>query len=304
MCVNRRVSLVSCIVSLVLMSSVAFGQTTPMPDASGITSFCGALPPPNTPTRAGAATTRYQLPLANAADAFGGGHPEVASPLFWQAFTIVAADPFPASRALVPEIGGRVVVTLGLQGDSTRAQRCAMLQCLVPRSTGTARAQFEQQERELHCSPATPPSTPVPIVPVLNPRIVVTQPPIPTPVVRPPVPHPPILPPAGPARSSANWALHVSGWGVGALGLIGFGVFGALCESANETAVLANSGQTDGWDRATHAQARNFCSLANISLGVGLAATAATTTSFLLTRPRLVPTVGPNRAGLLFTASF
>jgi hypothetical protein len=302
--------------ALVLVSSVAFGQPvspTPsvMPNAQGITSFCAALPPPNAPTRSGPATTRYQVALANAGEAFSQGRPASAAPLYWQAFTIVASDPHPVSRALVPQIGDRIRVMLTLQGDATRDQRCALAQCLIDRTTGADRAPFEQLSQELRCSPATPPPNPVPtppIVPVPTPHVVVTPPLVPTPlVVRPRVPNPPILPPTVPARSRANWALHISGWSAGALGFIGFGVFGALCESANETAVLANSGQTDGWDRATHAQARTFCTLANVSLGVGLAATAATTTTFFLTRPRLsvVPPTGPNRAGFVtFTASF
>ncbi len=311
---SNRVSLASCLASLalVLVSSVAFGQTTSptppvMPNADGITSFCAALPPPNAPTRSGPATTRYQVALANAGEAFSQGRPASAAPLYWQAFAIVASDPHPVSRSLVPQIGDRIRVMLTLQGDATRDQRCALAQCLIDHTTGADRTPFEQLSQELHCSPATPAPIPVPVVPP-TPHVVVTPPLVPTPlVVRPRVPNPPILPPAVPTRSSANWALHLSGWGVGALGLIGFGVLGALCEGANETAVLANTGQTDGWDRATHNRAQTFCALANVSLGVGLAATAATTTTFFLTRPRLsvVPPTGPNRAGFVtFTASF
>lgn len=292
-----RTFLMTVLASLFLNVSVAFAQPSPtpapsaiMPDAEGITAFCATIPQVPTGRSRAAATTAYRVPLVNAQGAFGQLRHTEAAPLFWEALTIVARDAHPSSRAIFPEIGERLLLSLGALGEGTLPQRCALLQCLVEYApSDQVRVPFEGQVRVLGCDNVVPPREP-------DPSDAGTPPPTVDASVSPPpdagTPPPPpdggiSIPPPPPvaSRSTLNWVAHVSGWLVGAGGLGAFGALGTLCEDANDIARRANSGQRDGWDRAAHAEAQNMCLGANIALGVGVAAIAVTTTSFFLTRP-------------------
>jgi hypothetical protein len=249
-------------------------------------------------------------------------------------------DPSAAARRLEQEVGSQTLVALSAQGPATRAQRCALLNCLIVRTAGAQRAPFEAQAQELACNAQTVvPPHPVGPTPVVETTFLMSD------IERRAYSFDTALQSrvqaahaltvvgaawrlsvafradltasvrryelaqgsasTTPHRSTLNWALHGAGAGVGVAGLVSFAVLGALCTASNQPMVRTNAGQALGVDRGSYADSVNFCRWANIALVVGGTATVVTATSFYLTRPRI--TVAPTHAGnpgFTFTASF
>lgn len=305
--------------------------TTPgLPDASGITAFCGGRPAPQpyTGPTVNPTNPRYHTVTADAGTAFaavlnGAGDPMRAASLYWQAFTILLDDVRPATQAIASEPGQRVVQMLAMvQTDAARAQRCAVVRCLLPRTTGEQHTQLAAIEAQ--CGPVvTPVSNPPPTAAMqtfvltveeraaltfdaalyqraLDEHVLVFEPnnvwrlpvvyyreALTAAVARYRVVNPGPRPPTTPSRSTLNWALHGAGAGVAVLSFATAGVLAAMCSSANQPAEDANAGRTTtGVDRDALARASNLCTAANVMMGVGGVAIAATTVSFFVTAPR------------------
>lgn len=157
-CFRTRLSVALLALSLSFVAPAAFGQpvtssapTSLVPDAAGMTGICAGFPSITDANQAGPATTQYLQPFAAGGTAYGRGEFVAASQFFWRAIVILASDRRSASQALVPMVGQRLLPSLSAQGDATRSQRCALLTCLVSRTSGERRVNFERVANELRC---------------------------------------------------------------------------------------------------------------------------------------------------------
>jgi hypothetical protein len=103
-----------------------------------------------------------------------------------------------------------------------------------------------------------------------------------TEIVRPPpLPPPPPPPPRGGVSRSLGWV----GVGVGAAGFVGFAVFAGLADSrfTDVDRACASGGSACTTDQVSGG--RTMATVANVSLGVGIAGAVAATVLFLVGRP-------------------
>jgi hypothetical protein len=105
-----------------------------------------------------------------------------------------------------------------------------------------------------------------------------------TEIVRPPAPTPPPLPPPAP-RGGVPRGLAWVGVGVGAAGLAGFAIFGALASGRYDEVDRACASGAIGCNVDQIAGGRTLATVANVSLGLGIAGAAAAAVLFLVGRP-------------------
>lgn len=100
------------------------------------------------------------------------------------------------------------------------------------------------------------------------------------------------------STSVPRWAAWAS-FGVGAAGLVAFGVFAGLASGRyDDVQNRCGAGPCPESERGTVDSGRTFTTLANVGLGVGIVGVAAGTVLMILSRPSARPAPAPVRAGL------
>ncbi len=316
----RRLAVLALSLAALCGSSVAIAQPVSaaqpavpaLPDARSIQATCGSLPPIDRPVPPTAQAHLSYIRAGIAANAaFSRPDFPQALALYWEAY----------AQEQTTEVVERLRATLGLVTATVPLdRRCAIVACLVHRTTGAERQSLEELRNQCNAQTAVHP------VPVQTFSLTSEERAALTLDVtlhersrregaldirpgnewRLPESYRAALdqavrsyrrinlgltrPPLTPGRSPLSWALHAAGAGIGVVSLVAAAILGVECDENNQTTEDANAGRTaTGVNRDNLATARSVCPAANVMAVVGGAALVATGISFGLTLPRSQP---------------